>query len=42
VKWGSERIGADVRFETPSSCGTRAVLRLPGDLVTDPSTGESE
>jgi signal transduction histidine kinase len=42
VKWGGERIGADLRFETPDSGGTRAVLRLPAALVTDRGDGESE
>lgn len=35
VKWGSERLGGDLQFETPSSGGTRVVLELPAELVVD-------
>lgn len=35
VKWGSERLGAAVQFETPPSGGTRVVLEVPSELVVD-------
>jgi len=42
VTWGTERLGGGVRFETPSSGGTRAVLRLPPKLIVDGDPDESE
>lgn len=35
VKWGSERLGAAVQFETPPSGGTRVILEVPSELVVD-------
>jgi PAS domain S-box-containing protein len=35
VKWGSERLGAEVQFETSSTGGARIVLEVPSELVVD-------